>query len=571
MRDKQIFDDRVQIISDLPIQNLINMKISHSRNCHSRIWIQVIIQQEEPELSLQESYQNQHIEVFDKAEKVNYALFSGKIYKIEFHKMAQYLTADLYGISYSYELDQEKKCNSFQNPDLTFENIVEMLLKNSCARFLWRTNEEIKIGRPFIQYKETDWEFLCRLASHFHTSLQVGNTSNKPEFYFGVDYGRLINIEDQEISEYGFSKKYYEKSGYEKSCDKSEYYYLKIESGRRWNLGDYTYYRGIQYKVYQERIQLEKASLRFHYTLGATGIFHQETLYNDSFIGLRLEGMVKKVEKDYVCVQFDFDQVFKAEYNWPWVPQVSNMGYYMPEVNEKVLLMFPCEDEKEGMVIHSLRDNGNVGLFEYPSGRQSTTIYDKTIGLYPSRVILKGSAGTSAFSLNDDRGILMNSNMQVSLSAQEEIIMVADQVKIQAPQQIVLLTNQSNIELCRDFNFYAPNGVNRKGIDHTLTDNEGDDLIPDGSEQEHWQLSFGAMGAVPGINLSTAKMDDLSSLTTCGAIPKFGKGSSIVSMSQVQEGKKTKKTTFPHAFSSMESYTIKGGKPISKDKKDVGV
>jgi uncharacterized protein involved in type VI secretion and phage assembly len=45
-----------------------------------------------------------------------------------------------------------------------------------------------------LQYRETDWEFLKRLASHFKTGLVAAAEINKPHFYFGIPDQNLITI-----------------------------------------------------------------------------------------------------------------------------------------------------------------------------------------------------------------------------------------------------------------------------------------------------------------------------------------------------------------------------------------
>ncbi|MBP1172901.1 hypothetical protein JOE49_000153 [Paenibacillus sp. PvR133] len=44
-----------------------------------------------------------------------------------------------------------------------------------------------QIGRLAIQYQETDWAFLRRIASRYHTSLMPVARFDSPKFYFGIE------------------------------------------------------------------------------------------------------------------------------------------------------------------------------------------------------------------------------------------------------------------------------------------------------------------------------------------------------------------------------------------------
>jgi hypothetical protein len=43
--------------------------------------------------------------------------------------------------------------------------------------------------KPIYQYRETDWEFLKRIAGQLGTSMLPGGVSLKPELYFGLPLG----------------------------------------------------------------------------------------------------------------------------------------------------------------------------------------------------------------------------------------------------------------------------------------------------------------------------------------------------------------------------------------------
>ena len=95
-----------------------------------------------------------------------------------FHGSIAYLHADMENGSLIAEIrgdrgdfqcmDREKKRRSFQNPSMTYHQILNEVLKDyEKASFIWATEEDREIGFPLIQYEETDWEFIKTAVQPF--------------------------------------------------------------------------------------------------------------------------------------------------------------------------------------------------------------------------------------------------------------------------------------------------------------------------------------------------------------------------------------------------------------------
>ena len=77
---------------------------------------------------------------------------------------------------------------------MTFREVVNSVLvdtKDAWARFAKVANEPIK--KPIIQYQETDWQFIMRLASMLGLQLFPDCTTPFPTFSFGYEVGRLCS------------------------------------------------------------------------------------------------------------------------------------------------------------------------------------------------------------------------------------------------------------------------------------------------------------------------------------------------------------------------------------------
>ena len=104
----------------------------------------------------------------EKTEKV--IVFSGYIKRsryISYGSRGRQFEAEAY--SKSEKMDREEKYRVFQDIRMTFRQVAEELLKdykNERINMLFSEEAEISINELTVQFGETDWEFLLRLASH---------------------------------------------------------------------------------------------------------------------------------------------------------------------------------------------------------------------------------------------------------------------------------------------------------------------------------------------------------------------------------------------------------------------
>ncbi|OAB35032.1 hypothetical protein [Paenibacillus glacialis] len=75
---------------------------------------------------------------------------------------------EIESLSGSIQLDTQKRKRSFQDISMTYDTLLKNILKeHPGADISCNIGEGLPIGEPIIQYEETDWELINRLASHF--------------------------------------------------------------------------------------------------------------------------------------------------------------------------------------------------------------------------------------------------------------------------------------------------------------------------------------------------------------------------------------------------------------------
>ena len=94
-------------------------------------------------------------------------IFRGILEDIEIIRQHGYVLFHGTLISGSVLLDTRPRCRSFQNPNMTWGQILETVIQEYPHGTLLKNcvDYDKSIGRPIIQYQETDWEFLNRIAS----------------------------------------------------------------------------------------------------------------------------------------------------------------------------------------------------------------------------------------------------------------------------------------------------------------------------------------------------------------------------------------------------------------------
>lgn len=317
-KEYAISNEQLIIRTVIPIYSLSNMEIRHDVNTHAIARLNVTVKEEDQQEVLYRDRSDTVITVLEKGEESE-PLFAGRIEKLICHKEGRLLSVLICGISETAKLDREKKKQSFQKAEMTYKQVVQKVTYNQQkAGVSWNIREDKNIGAPLIQYEETDWEFLMRIASHFHEVIIPDMQSGKPKLHFGMYMGREQKGDEIEILGNGFDSNYYQNGCYESDMSRIGNFYIKVKSKENWQMGDYLLYESRRYQVYNRRILFEQGELFFVYHLGMKGLFYTKRAQNPAFVGVRLEGTIRKTEEESVYIQLDIDEEERADFPWAW-------------------------------------------------------------------------------------------------------------------------------------------------------------------------------------------------------------------------------------------------------------
>ena len=346
------------------------------------------------------------------------------------------LEMELY--DHTYEMDIVEKIRSIQNINSTYKAIVDNILEDyDGAVGDVPLKGENKIEEYLVQYNETDWEFIKRLAARIGTCIFTDITYNGIKFYMGVP--QLNNDKRIEALEYGFGKNKECKFCYVKSRD-----YL--------SLGCRVEFQGKEYINTKVETTLIGGELYHTYKLVKEMDIVNDEYDNNKIAGISLVGTVDDVKEDTVKIKLD-QEVLEGELLWfPYATIYSSpdrTGWYcMPEINDSVRLYFPDAVEKNAYVLSSV----HVGFEDAnPKEKSIRSRADKQILFTDTMLKITNNKGMSIEIIDDD-GIYIKSNEKIALEADKGISVVSnnDAVKIVAKEQVLLKQNESFINIKND-------------------------------------------------------------------------------------------------------------------------
>ena len=344
-----------------------------------------IIEKENVEIEIELSGSNQNVRrkifcgIVDYFEILDYGSYGCRILMKAFSK------------SVIFDRKNEKKYRVFQDTSLMFSDIINEINKDYADKKLEIKYSDIakkQIGNLIVQFDETDWEFLVRLASQLKTGMFV---IEQGIILFGIVEMGEIKKENKYFSDYSLVRDY-----------KNLYY--KVQSNKVINLGDTVFIskntgendkdssgnKG-NFSVLKTRIFLKNFILKSEFLATDIGSYHIFKKYNEKIKGCRIEANVERVFEDGGIAKMEVrfaeglkkivqersnDESNDKAYDdygikrFPLSYQTfysqTNTGFFCtPEVNDTVEVYFPNEDERFAKVSWAINNKGNGRFSDY--------------------------------------------------------------------------------------------------------------------------------------------------------------------------------------------------------------
>lgn len=320
-------------------------------------------------------------------------------------------------------MDARKHFRSFQNQAFTYLDVMK-IINQSYQESGVEVEKSVDTAVDFLlQYQETDWEFIKRIASHFGLPVTPDNTRK------GVFY-RVGNI-------YHVSRKLSNTAGYcisreinafmlngtNETVSFREHDYMEYQISTREIYGLWDALIFVNHQGYIRCIHSEyrHGELVNDYTICPAEGMGVNRIFNDCQQGCSFMAEVKAVMQDKVQVTL-VDDENKGQTSGRWFPystgysSVDGAGWYcMPEMGDKVRLQIPDHMEEHGYVISAVHNPAESG-HKIPDHKSFKTRYGKELLFTPDRIELTNNQGMS-IRMIDGEGIQIVSDKNIAITA----------------------------------------------------------------------------------------------------------------------------------------------------------
>lgn len=381
--------------------------------------------------------------------------FKGVVRSIASKNVGGLRTLTIEAASRSWLLDTQEHTRTFQYEEQTYKDVAEFIKEKNDAAFIYTRGITEKTGEIIVQYEETDWNFLKRIASQINTVIVPDIENDNIALCFGMP--EKTDSYTAAPPTYDFEKnvlEYTEKKNkhVDKYTEQDATSYI-FEERDHLALCTPVSFLGQSLYVYKAVSRYDGKELVHTYELRTKNGFKTKRQNNQKLAGCSLKGQVIDVTNNYIKIHclvdaaqqlpmakwFDYSTVYSHPDGTGW--------YCMPEVGDAVRLYFPNELERQGYAISSVHMGSAAQRRTDPNIKTLCTIYGKEIKFTPETISITNNKGLT-ITLDDQQGIHMFSSNHIQLHSAKDIRIAGDQtVEIHGKQGVTLVQRNNRMQI----------------------------------------------------------------------------------------------------------------------------
>ncbi len=276
-----------------------------------------------------------------------------------------------------------------------------------------------------IQYRETDWEFLKRMAAASGRCLVPDALQKGVRYTVGLPEGTGRDIPADHIRTRLDMREYMEKTrgGMTWLCtgDMPE---LVVTDREICRIGDRMSYQGREYHICRIETAYRGGECLHTYHLRRKEALSPLPVPHGSITGCSFDASVTGVQRDRVQVEIAGDE-WNARDGKAWFPYATvysspdGTGWYcMPEPGDSVRLHVP-ESEEDSFVMSAVHRETDAAR-QNPDCKSFKTKYGKEILFTPDSILMTNNQGMMV-EMNDSEGIMITSDRDIVVEAKENL------------------------------------------------------------------------------------------------------------------------------------------------------
>ena len=409
-------------------QELLELRIHKRLNRHTKMYVRGIVREEEADRIAEYANAGQDIAFSIKTPEKAVVLFSGIISSVQLFVNMNVREAIIDADGYTALMDVKKKERSFQDINMPYESLFEEITIPYGDVMDMVTNGT-PIGNMILQYQETDWNLVKRMASHFEAQLTPADGYGKPRYYVGrprLNNPTPLDSHHYEVINYARTAARKIGNGLVSFVDQDAIVY-KVRSNSILELGSQTVFDKRTMVVSEIETVLEDSVIRHTYTLCSENGTSLLKDYNQRIIGVSLFGNVTDVRRDLIKLKLDIDTnnpacgekwfPFSTVYSSP----AGNGWYAMPEIGDRVRLTCPNYNEANAYTASAVDvEASNPNMRAIPAHKIMHNREGKYIVFKPDMIAIGANDGT-LIEMRDDQGILVKSKKYINIEANENL------------------------------------------------------------------------------------------------------------------------------------------------------
>ncbi|MCI9123564.1 MAG: hypothetical protein HFH35_05695 [Eubacterium sp.] len=396
-------------VEPFALERILDLEYVKKINEHARLYIRGVLKEGEEDSLIGQSWDEMPV----KLTQAGMPLFCGLVTDVGVicESGVYYLEAE--AVSWTVKLDRVEKKRSFQENGRSYQSIVSEIASEYGAGVRYLAPDK-KIENLLLQYRETDWEFLKRMASHSNSVLVPDPAQESPAFSFGLAGGASYT-EETAKADFSVRKKV---ARYRKlsQCEDISYqeqdaveYTIRTEFAAL-EIGDQVSVKGKSLYVREVNFCLKGSVFLCTCVATTKAGISAAKIWHPYSSGLLLSGKVIKVINDTVKVHLTIDesQDEATAYPFPYATGYSAEGhtgwYVMPEEGDTVQVVFPQEDENKAYAMQSVRQEDTERTAD-PKVKYLRTADGKEIKLDSEEIVVSAHDGLTYIRINEKSGV----------------------------------------------------------------------------------------------------------------------------------------------------------------------
>lgn len=439
----------------------LKLECTKALNRHGVIKIRGIIRQEDHgkymAMASQETWVS--IKAISESDAMRY-FFTGVLTGFWMEKEGQMYVLTIEVKTGSSLLDIVQHTRSFQTGGTHYAEAIDICMEASAGQCIMLEKKDAATEHFILQYQETDWEFLLRLASYAGTVLIPEDKIEGKKLYWGYKQFEVLDEVQtdsyQIVQDYEWCKRK-EAAGQEEPSLEDAISYV-VESREIYDLGETVLFNGIKLVVGEIESWIEGQELyhRYHFMKKKRGVCLP--IYNQNISGISLKAFVLAVEKTVVKIQIEEDEN-KDRCRSCWLDYATvystpdGTGWYcMPETGDEVRMVIPDQYEEHAYVAGSVHLSAAGGRAD-PDMKSWKNRQNKEVLFTKDSIILRNNKGMS-IELSDQEGIKIISDKDIIVQSDGDIQMKSQgaSVGLTAAESVLMQQGSAKIQIRDDIN-----------------------------------------------------------------------------------------------------------------------